>query len=448
MFRSRKITIAAVVLLTILTLAAMSEAVQSLARLAVEPLKIFTDALVIVHEKYVEQVNVRDLIYGALEGMLSGLDPHSSFMRPDVLKDISSDMQGKFGGLGIEITKKDNYIMVISPIDDTPATAAGIKPGDYIVKINGVSTRSMPITEAVQKLRGPAGTTVKIHVWRKSWMEPKEMELTRANIEVKTVKHNIPEKGYGYVKITQFNANTADLLGSSLKDLEKMDGGMKGLVLDLRNNPGGLLDQAVRVSNMFIDSGLIVFTRGRNESQNTAARAVKAGSHTGFPMVLLINAGSASASEIVAGCLQDHHRAIIAGERSFGKGSVQTIIPLSDGSGLKLTTAKYFTPNGRDIQAHGIDPDFVVPGDLLAGLDENRRKLLTREQDLERHLQGPEDLQEELPSDTPGDLPGDVEKKKTDSPQDPQLDAALRILKAWPAFSKAAGTSTPPAENN
>ncbi len=420
---------------------AVGETVQSFARAAAGPLKTFTDVLAVVYDKYVEEVKVSDLIYNALSGMLSGLDPHSAFMRPDEMRELTIDTTGRFGGLGIEISARDNYIFVVSPIDDTPAAAAGIQPGDYIVKINGKSTRGMSLMNAVDQLRGVEGTKVKLSIFRQGWNEPREMELTRAVIVVKTVKFKTLESGYGYIKISQFNAGTADALLAALKELKKAPGGLRGLVLDLRNDPGGLLDQSVQVADAFVDDGVIVSTRGRGPRQSFSIPAQPGGQGLGFPMVVLINAGSASASEIVAGCLQDHHRAVVVGERSFGKGSVQTIIPLADGSGLRLTTAKYYTPNGRDIQAHGIDPDFVVAGDQLAGLDQNQRRALLREQDLERHLQGGQE-QPAAPEHGPN-LPPEEGAAPTANPPapvvtgDPQLDMGLQILKAWPAFTGA-----------
>jgi len=358
------------------------------------------------------------------------------------MREMALDTRGKFGGLGIEITTRDDFIYVISPIDDTPAAAAGLQPGDFIVKIDGQSTRGMSLTDAVKLLRGPAGDPIKIHVWRKAWTQPREFELVRAIIEVKTVKKKDLEPGYGYLKVSQFNANTTANLKPALRELTEMEGGLKGLVLDLRNNPGGLLDQAIQVSDLFVDSGLIVYTRGRGESNNFSAAATQAGTYKDFPIVVLINAGSASASEIVAGCLQDHHRALIVGERSFGKGSVQTVIPMADGSGMRLTTAKYFTPAGRDIQAKGIEPDFLVAGDPLAGFDEGRRELL-READLDRHLRNNEEEDRPVPpavdEATPPSEDGQPQNKQE---QDPQLEMALRILKAWPAFVQSAVDKT------
>lgn len=437
--RMKKILIAVILVAVIGGSFAVAGAVQSFARDAAGPMKVFTDAMAIVYSKYVEEVSAKDLIYNALDGMLSKLDPHSGFMRPEMMREMAVDTRGKFGGLGIEITTRDNFIYIISPIDDTPAAKAGLHPGDFIVKIEGQSTRGMSLVDAVKLLRGPAGEPVKIHVWRKSWAQPREIELVRAIIVVKTVKQKDLEPGYGYLKISQFNAITTTNLKAGLKELSKMEGSLKGLVLDLRNNPGGLLDQAIRVSDLFVDSGLIVYTRGRSQSNNYSSTATKAGTFKNFPIVVLINAGSASASEIVAGCLQDHHRALIVGERSFGKGSVQTVIPMSDGSGMRLTTAKYFTPNGRDIQAKGIEPDFLVTGDPLAGLDENRRKLL-REVDLDRHLRNSSE-DRPVPS-MDGEIatpPNDDDLTQPDDTRDAQLEMALRILKAWPVFVQAAG---------
>jgi len=432
---SKKKTAALVAIVLLLGTFAAAQAVKSFAKEAAGPLRIFTDVLAQIHSKYVEEVDTTELLYSALDGMLSNLDPHSGFMRPEEMQEMRIGTQGKFEGVGIEITIRDSYIMVISPIEGTPAARAGIQPGDFIVKIEGESTRNLSLTEAVKKLRGPAGSQVKIHIWRKTWTEPKELEITREPITVHTVRHKILEQGYGYIHLTQFNQNAAREMKDALTEFENMEGGFLGLVLDLRNDPGGLLDQAVKVADMFVEDGLIVSTRGRDLSTVVEAKARKAGTYRDIPMVVLINAGSASASEIVAGCLQDHHRAIIIGEPSFGKGSVQTIIPLSDGSGLRLTTARYYTPNGRLIQAKGIEPDLWVPGDQYAGLDENRQKLI-READLEHHLDG--ESESPILKETPDGPVVPEEDIENSLPKDPQLDMALRVLKAWPAFQKAA----------
>ena len=444
MSRSAKKTIALAVVVSALLFGSYgaARAFQPLVANAPEWVQIFTDVLTIVHTKYVEEVSIRDLVYNSLDGMLTHLDPHSAFMKPEEMQEMSIDTRGKFEGLGIEITLHDHYIMIISPIDGSPAAEAGLISHDYIVKIETESTRDMSLIDAVKRLRGPAGSKVKLEIFRKGWAEPKPYVLTRAGITVQTVRGKTLEKGYGYVKLSQFNQNSTDALRDAMKKLEK-DGALKGVVLDLRNDPGGLLDQAISVADMFVDDGLIVYTRGRGNSQEFSAAATHTAAYKNLPMVVLINAGSASASEIVAGCLQDHHRAILVGERSFGKGSVQTVVPLPDGSGLRLTTAKYYTPAGRDIQAHGIDPDVVVPGEPWAGMDDNRKSLL-READLERHLQGapekaaPPAAGADEPI-VPEDRDNNKEKKgPAQADSDPQLEMALQMLKAWPAFEKAA----------
>ncbi|MDP8225116.1 MAG: S41 family peptidase [Candidatus Lernaella stagnicola] len=433
--RKMKMIIAVATMLMLIGGAVAAQTASSFAAQMSGPLRIFTDALVIVHSKYVEELSPSEIVYSALEGMLSRLDPHSAFLRPEAMRELDIDTRGKFEGLGIEITIRDSYIMIISPIDGTPAANAGLAPGDYIVKIDGESTRNITIFEAVKKLRGPAGSSVKINIWRKGWADSKEVEITRAPITVKVVKYRELEPGYGYVKLSQFTRNATQELKKAVLELDKTEGGLKGLVLDLRNNPGGLLDQAAGVSDLFVDDGLIVYTRGRDEDMQNVIKATRAGTVTSVPLTMLINAGSASASEIVAGCLQDQHRAILIGERSFGKGSVQTIVPMPDGSGLKLTTAKYFTPNGREIQAKGIEPDLAVPGDETAGVGKDKPRML-READLDGHLEGADEEVNDTP-DAPGVPPSVTldEDKKSD---DPQLDMALKVLKAWPVFMKAA----------
>jgi carboxyl-terminal processing protease len=438
----RKTKVISLLLATMMILGAVAVAgaVKNFAVEMAGPMAMFTKALAIVQDKYVEEVEPSELVYSALEGMLGKLDPHSAFLRPDAMRELEVDTGGKFEGLGIEITVRDNFILIISPIDGTPASEAGLKPGDFIVKIAGESTRGISIFDAVKKLRGPAGSAVKIHIWRKGMNDPKEVEIVRAPITVKVVRDKTLEPGYGYVKLSQFSRSAESELRKSINRLKAEEGGLNGLVLDMRNNPGGLLDQAISVCDLFVDSGLIVYTRGRDENMKFNATATRAGTVTDVPLVVLINAGSASASEIVAGCLQDQSRAILVGETTFGKGSVQTIVPLPGGSGMKLTTAKYFTPNGRDIQAKGIEPDLPVGGDAYAGLDENRRRML-READLERHLEGADEPPAVLDSpDSPDSVmpPDGDEADAAAKDGDPQLDMALKVLKAWPVFMKAA----------
>lgn len=395
-----------------------------------ESLKVYTDVLSIVQENYAEEVDTKDVIYNSLKGMVKNLDPHSSFMTPDEYKEMQIDTKGSFGGIGIEIGMKDNILTVIAPIEDTPAHKAGLLAGDKIVKIGEKSTKDMPLSEAVNMMRGPKDTPVTIHIMREGFTAPKPFVITRAVIKVKSVKFKMLDEGFGYVKLNQFQERTTEELDKALKDLTEQSEGKKlrGLILDLRNNPGGLLQEAVSVSNEFIDSGLIVYTKGRAAGQNMTFNADAARSQPEYPMIVLVNNGSASASEIVAGALQDHKRAIILGVPTFGKGSVQTIIPLSDGSAVRLTTSKYYTPSGRSIQARGIEPDIVV-GEVPKGH--------LKEADLEGHLaaEGPE-VKKEVKKPEP-EKPVKTEEaqvKLTDNGEDIQLKRAVEYLKSWYIF--------------
>ncbi|MBI5682180.1 MAG: S41 family peptidase [Deltaproteobacteria bacterium] len=396
---------------------------------AYENIRLFTDALATVQENYVEEIEHKKLIYGAIKGMLRGLDPHSSFLTPEDYKEMQVETKGSFGGLGIEIGVRDNILTVISPIEDTPAFRAGIKAGDKIVKINDKSTKDLSITEAVKLMRGPKGTKVTIHILREGFKEPKPFEIVRDIIEVKSVKFKILEDGIGYIRITQFQEKTGSDLEDALNKVGAKKDNFKGLILDMRNNPGGLLTQAVEVSDRFLKSGMIVYTKGRIAGQEMKFEAKDAGTQPNYPMIVLVNSGSASASEIVAGALQDHKRAIILGVQTFGKGSVQTIIPLNDNSALRLTTSKYYTPSGRSIQAKGIEPDIVVE-DIKDGSAKNH----LREKDIERHLEG--DLitpEKEQDKEKRIKVEEKVEKEKAET-EDIQLKRAVDYLKSWHIF--------------
>ena len=390
-----------------------------------EKLKIFTDVLAYVERNYVEPVDAEKLIYGAIQGMLQTLDPHSSFMPPDVYKELQVETKGSFEGLGIEITTREGVLTVVSPIDDTPAFRAGLKAGDQIIKINGESTKDMTLMEAIKRLRGPRGTHVTISLLRKGWTELKDFTLTRDVIPIQSVKYERLPDGIGYVRIKSFQEATSQDLEKALRDLESNAGGIKGLILDLRNDPGGLLPQAIEVADKFIAQGVIVSTEGRHEKKQYTAHPE--GTRTQFPMVVLVNGGSASASEIVAGALQDHKRALILGSPTFGKGSVQSIYgPLEDGSGLRLTVALYYTPNGHNIQAKGIVPDVRVEEDEWEYKSPSKR--VVREKDLTGHLEKEKEAKKTPP--TEGQAMGLSEEQA----KDVQLVRAFELLKGWHVF--------------
>jgi carboxyl-terminal processing protease len=395
-----------------------------------EKLKIFTEILSLVQSHYVDEVQSRDLIYGAVKGMLETLDPHSAFMTPEAFKEMQVETQGSFGGLGIEITVKDRMLTVVAPIDGTPADRAGIQPGDRIVKIEGQPTKDMTLMDAVRKLRGPKGSKVTISILRGTSPEPTDVTLVREIIEVHSVRSKDLGDGIYYVRITSFQEKTSKDLEKALEQARKA--GDIALILDLRNDPGGLLNQAVAVSDMFLDKGqLIVYTQGRIKNQDLRFTAEHSNGLPKWPMVVLVNGGSASASEIVAGALQDWKRAVILGTKTFGKGSVQTVIPLSDGSGLRLTTAKYFTPRGRSIHGTGITPDIIVEP-VRTEVAAQRQK----EEDARR-------LAGERPRDQRiGEQEGEgVEigrRDVVDLAKDVQLQRAVEILKATRILEKSA----------
>ena len=389
------------------------------APLPLEELRTFAEVMDRIKAAYVEPVDDKTLLENAIKGMLSNLDPHSAYLEPEAFAELQESTSGEFGGLGIEVGTEDGFIKVVSPIDDTPASKAGIQPGDLIVKIDGQPTKGLSLMEAVDKMRGKAGSTISLTLVREGG-RPFDVELTRAVIKVKSVKSQLLDDGYGLIRITQFQINTGEEVGKALAKLRKDNGKkLRGLVLDLRNNPGGVLQAAVEVSDHFLKKGLIVYTEGRIANSELRFNADPADASEGVPLVVLINGGSASASEIVAGALQDHKRGVLMGTDSFGKGSVQTVLPLNNDRALKLTTALYFTPNGRSIQAQGIVPDIEVA-----------RAKVTREADGE--LVKEADLAGHLGNGNGGaDKPSNGKKAQAPRPQDDdyQLSQALNLLK-------------------
>jgi carboxyl-terminal processing protease len=377
--------------------------------------------------------------------MLNSLDPHSAYLTPDLYKDLQSDTQGRFGGLGIEITVKGGILTVVSPIEDTPAAKAGIKPGDQIFKIEEEFTKDMSLVDAVKKMRGLKGTKINLTIKREGVADLLDVTMVRDVIRVQSVRSRTLEPGYVYIRLAQFQERSDRDMQRALEKLAAEKGGIKGLVLDLRNNPGGLLTQAVRVSDMFLESGLIVYTEGRIDSQKQKYFAQKDGTWTDFPIVVLVNGGSASASEIVAGALQDHKRAVVLGTKTFGKGSVQTILPLDDNSALRLTTARYFTPNGRSIQATGIVPDINVDNaPTQEGKPDAPKRPGLREENLPGHLQNPVPSPEPSSQPQPPDSEKEKEKQIPSSgptgdetiDNDTQLKRALDLLKSWDVFKQ------------
>ncbi|MCX8109788.1 MAG: S41 family peptidase [Syntrophorhabdaceae bacterium] len=387
-----------------------------------EYLKTFSDVIDIVKRNYVEEVKDKDIIYAAIKGMLESLDPHSSFLTPEMYKEMQTETKGEFGGVGIEITIKDGFPTVITSIEDTPAFKAGIKTGDNIIKIDGKLTKNMSLIDVVKLIRGQKGKPVVLTIMREGFTTPKDFTIIRDVIVAKSVKFRILENEYGYIRLTQFQEKTSRDLDNAIQELIKTNNNkpLKGLVLDLRNDPGGLLEQAVEVTDRFLKEGLIVYIEGRKKDDKMNFYAEKKRDDYEGPLVVLVNEGSASASEIVAGALQDHKRAIIVGQKTFGKGSVQTILPLGDGSAVKLTTAKYFTPKGRSIQAEGITPDIIVDNNMVRVKEKG---IPLKEKDLERHIDADKDLKK-----TEEDS-----KKKIDE-NDLQLSMALQILKSWDAL--------------
>ena len=398
-------------------------------------IKTFNEVLDMVQKNYVDEVESSTLIQGAINGMVKSLDPHSAFMTPDLYKELEAETQGAFGGIGIEITILKDVLTIVSPIEDTPAFVAGLKSGDQILRIDGKSTKDITIMEAVKKLRGPKDTKVTVTIMREKMPAPKDIVLTRAIIQIKSVKVKYFDD-IGYIRIAAFQERTSDDLNKALKDIGKKLNPMKGLVLDLRNDPGGLLNQAIEVSDVFLKSGTIVSTRGRTKNMETKATAKDNGNELTCPIVVLVNEGTASAAEIVAGALQDNGRALIMGTQTFGKASVQTVIPLEDGSALKLTTARYYTPKGRSIQAEGIKPDIIVKymkpkedADNTAWWEDR-----IKEKDLKGHIKPAKEDGTKV--DEPQTQEDKEDKDPSDLVNDNQLKTAIDILKGWDIMKK------------
>ena len=394
-------------------------------------LKMFNEVLDIVQKNYVDTVDASVLMQGAINGMIKTLDPHSQFMTPEVYKELEVETQGRFGGIGIEITILKDVLTVVSPIEDTPAFKAGVKSGDQIIKIDGKSTKDITVMDAVKKLRGPKDTKVTITIMRENMPQPKDITLTRAIIQIKSVKAKTFDDHIGYVRIASFHERTAADLQKALSEISDKAKPMKGLVLDLRNDPGGLLNQAIEVSDMFLKSGIIVSTRGRARNMETKTMAKDNGNEILVPMVVLVNEGTASAAEIVAGALQDNGRALIVGTQTFGKASVQTVIPLEGGAALKLTTARYYTPSGRSIQAEGIKPDIVVKFVRAAEEKEPAFEERMREKDLKGHIKPTKEDGTQME-----EMVSEEFKEVSDLTKDNQLKTAIDILKSWSIMKK------------
>ncbi len=399
--------------------------------LPLDDLRTFAEVFGRIKSDYVEDVDDRELLASAIRGMLGGLDPHSSYLDPESYRELRVGTTGEFGGLGIEVGMEDGFVKVIAPIDDTPAQRAGIQAGDLIVRIDGKPVKGLSLSDAVAMMRGKPGSGIELTVVREGEGEPLTFNIVRDIIKVASVKSRTLEPGYGYLRVSNFQARTAEDLLEAVGKLKAENGdGLKGVVLDLRNNPGGVLNAAVGVSDAFLDGGLIVYTMGRDEDAKLEFKAGPDDVLDGAPLAVLVNGGSASASEIVAGALQDQHRAVIMGEKTFGKGSVQTIVPIDDRTALKLTTARYYTPSGRSIQAMGIEPDIELVRGKVA-VDEESGVAPLKEADLMRHLEDPTNGAGET-----GDNADDGEAPL--AAEDYQLAEALNVLKGLSLFREAA----------
>jgi carboxyl-terminal processing protease len=393
--------------------------------LPLDDLRKFTEVFSRIKDAYVEDVSDRELLENAIKGMLSGLDPHSAYLEPEAFTELEETATGEFGGLGIEVGMEDGFVKVIAPIDDTPADRAGVQAGDLIIKLGEEPVKGMTLQDAVTRMRGEAGTTLTLTIMRDGESAPIEIDVERAVIKVTSIKSRMLEPGYGYVRITQFQDETGEQFVSAIENLmADNDGDLDGLIIDVRNNPGGILQAAVATSDALLNDGLIVYTEGRIQSSRLRFNAKAGDVSNGTPLVVLINGGSASASEILAGALQDHERAVVMGTRSFGKGSVQTVIPLDETHAIKMTTARYFTPDGRSIQARGIEPDIIV---RPATLTEVEGGPVFSEASLSGHLTNGE-----------GDIrPEDRNpQRNAEVDRDYQLRSALNLLKGMGILSR------------
>ena len=395
--------------------------------LPLDELRTFTEVFAKIKNDYVEPVEDRKLLEDAIRGMLAGLDPHSAYLDKESYQELQEGTTGEFGGLGIEVGMEDGFVKVIAPIDDTPAQRAGIKAGDLIIRLDDTPVKGMSLNDAVQRMRGEPGTEITLTVVREGEDKPLRITIVRDVIKVKSVRARTLEPGFAYLRISHFQSQTADDLRMELENLKKENNNrLRGIVLDLRNNPGGVLNAAVDVTDLFLDKGLIVYTEGRVKDSQLRFNAKPVNAIDKTPMVVLVNSGSASASEIVAGALQDHKRAIIMGEKTFGKGSVQTILPMSNEAAVKLTTALYYTPSGRSIQASGITPDIVIDKVTVAKAEADES--IVKEENLSRHLLNGQD---DEPPVTEGDeeLQGQAEETVALSVSDYELYEALNVLK-------------------
>ena len=406
--------------------------------LPLNELRNFSDIFARVKSDYVEEVDDKTLLENAIRGMLTGLDPHSTYLNTDEYKELKIGTTGKFGGLGIQVGMEDGFVKVISPIDDTPAFRAGLESGDLIIRLDDKSVKGMTLNDAVKIMRGDPGTDIKLTVIREGADKPLPFTVTRDIISVKSVKSRILEPDYGYIRISNFQSKTARDLVSELSNLKKENKNeLKGLVLDLRNNPGGVLSAAADVSDAFIDEGKLVYTQGRIANSDFEFNAKPGDIMNGSPVVVLINGGSASASEIVAGALQDHKRAVVMGSKSFGKGSVQTIQELRSGGAVKITTARYFTPNGRSIQGEGITPDIILDRYEIKDSEEDETSLRIKESDLSGSISNPTKSQEAIQKAKEEGKKDEEKEEKIKASDDFQLFEALLLLKGLNILSKS-----------